>query len=528
MSPVCAHLVLAYWLAICSLAQNITSGTRNYTVDIKVSDIWYSGSSDTLYFQLCNENLVLTNTSTLTSNCLKWYIIDGGMENRGDWYEFEYIEQPNIGKITNMKLVTYNNDQFCFDKIRIDDTPYVSSEAVSFQCMEVSDTKPTGSCYVVDIELSKDSSVKNQPATFTGTAYDTAAACKTTGGIDTSVNNTIIEPPIPITNGTRTYEISVTVSNAPYSGTREDLYLRLCKDAARLQCTQICDEYAPSYTNCEADWFVFVGGVNEEGDTYKGYWNTRDIGDVAYADIVTFGSDQFCLSRISVDGAEADAGTFPECISDDTADGCTTLSIDIANQEFASSESDQCGYGITNNNTFVAVDDYLFKFKTGSIIFCGAESTIYFVFCTVDGSTSNVASCSRIYELAGQLPETGTEYEYTVSIDDYPQFNSLSDIYFIDIWEYDTEFWCLSDLTVDGMKDGNRISGYNADSGSPALSMESPADGGKYCEGVRVYIQTNVWDEFTYGPTPECRWNDYLNANGTILLSRSNADATDW
>ena len=310
---------LLFVILVCILFAN---GQRNYSVDIKVSNIWYSGSGDDIYFQICNDNYM--NSSNLTTTeCLKFYQVEG-MENRGEWYEFEYINQTDIGSITSMKLVTYNNDQLCVEKVRIDDTPYAKTGTTSYSCMEVSDTLPTGSCAVIDITFGSDSSVKNQPAEFASTTYETAESCQ--AAIDTSSDNVIIEPETPIVNGTRTYEISLTVSSYAYSGTTSDLYLRLCTDSGRTDCSQTCDSYYPN-TNCVDDWFVFEGGADEEGDTYKGYWNTKDIGDAKYADIVIYGSDSFCLSRLDIDGTEANAGSYPECIDDNTANGMYIFSM---------------------------------------------------------------------------------------------------------------------------------------------------------------------------------------------------------
>ena len=81
--------------------------------------------------------------------------------------------------------------------------------------------------------------------------------------------------------------------------------------------------------------------------------------------------------------------------------------IDLVNSDFETSEVDQCSYGILNNDTFVPVEQYVFEFVTGSTPYCGAESTIYFIFCAEGGGTSEEDQCSEIYEIAGQLPETG-------------------------------------------------------------------------------------------------------------------------
>eukprot|EP01084_Bolivina_argentea_P138261 243445_1 len=304
----CVSLVLA------------TNHTRNYTVGIKVSTVWYSGSSDVMYFQICNDDLAITNTSAIQDPCLNWYEMSGGLANRGEWYYFDYPEQPDIGSITSMKLLSQLNDQFCLSKVSIDGVVYDDSNV---DCVEVSDTKPALSCSVIDITFGNE-------ATFTGTLYE-APDCPY------DVSSSYSGPPVTTANGTRTYELSLTVSSVFFSGTNNDLYLRLCTDFDRTDCTKSCND---AMTDCsQDDWFVFAGGVREEGNTYKGYWNTMDIGNVHYADIVIYGADQFCLSRLGVDAVTADAST-AKCISDETSKGCATIKIGLDAPTFDTSETD--------------------------------------------------------------------------------------------------------------------------------------------------------------------------------------------
>ena len=218
---------------------------------------------------------------------------------------------------------------FVLEKVSIGDVKYQKEDsAVALSCLEVTEETQAeypGSCDVINITLGSDPTLENQPATFVSEFYEGEAACLA-AGINTS--NIIVYPPVPIANGSRTYELSLTVSNVAFSGTSNDLYLRLCADADRQDCTQVCEDYVAE-TFCLDDWFIFVGGVSEEGNTYKGYWNTKDIGRAKYADIAIFGSDQFCLSRLSITSdnptvlaeAATDEGYWPECISDDTPEG---------------------------------------------------------------------------------------------------------------------------------------------------------------------------------------------------------------
>ncbi len=73
-------------------------------------------------------------------------------------------------------------------------------------------------------------------------------------GLELSTS-TSIEP------GTRTYTISLTLSSVLYSGTKNDLYLRLCIDSTRTNCVQKCDDYICSiYINTqvyEKKYYIF-------------------------------------------------------------------------------------------------------------------------------------------------------------------------------------------------------------------------------------------------------------------------------
>ena len=116
-------------------------GLRNYTFGIKV--FTFGGSGDTFHFRLCNA----------TSSCLDWYPIVGGLKNGGQWYNFDYPEQPDIGTVSSAMLYQTDNDQLCVSQISVDDSTYVANSGNLPQCMEVSDSKPSGSCYVIDVVL---------------------------------------------------------------------------------------------------------------------------------------------------------------------------------------------------------------------------------------------------------------------------------------------------------------------------------------------------------------------------------------
>ena len=131
------------------------------------------------------------------------------------------------------------------------------------------------------------------------------------------------------------------------------------------------------------------------------------------------------------------------------------------------------------------------------------------------------------------MPDTGGTYTYTIDISDYSVFNTLGDINFFDVWEYETELWCLSQFKIYGIEDdGNEILGYSLDF-TVSIEVNSPVDDGIYCEGIRIYPQLNEADGFTDGPQKEytikkCRWNAVLDQYGTVVVSTMDTSQTWW
>ena len=285
-------------LALCVMplvsAQVNTSNTtespfRDIEIGLQVSNIWYSGTSDDLYFQICNA----------AADCLEWYLIENGLPIRGEWYYYNYTNVASaLAPFSSLKLLTKDNDQLCISAVSVEGVTVTSTTG---DCIEVTEEREAGSCAVIDANL--DTSEITNTGYWTGPGYCIY-----------DVSNAIMAPVTPVANGTRTYEIAVEVSSVFFSGTTNDLYLRLCTDAARTDCTQVAGSDAD-------EWYVFDGGVPEEGVTYTAQWNTKDIGDVGYADIVTFGDGAFCLSNIRVDDVDADADALDACISNDEAGG---------------------------------------------------------------------------------------------------------------------------------------------------------------------------------------------------------------
>ena len=245
-----------------------------------------------------------------------------------------------------------------------------------------------------------------------------------------------------------------------------------------------------------------------------------DIGNVSYVDLVQFSADQFCLSEFTVDNIRANAGSTAECIAvedDETSNGCATLGINLRNAEMTSTSVNQCSYGIKNNDTSVTVAEYEFTFKIGATPFCGADFPVYYIFCGIGGGTNDTEKCSKLYEIEGRMPDEGASYSYTVDLSEETMFSTLSDVHFVDVFSYSGELWCLSDITINGIgSDDQILKGPNVDSSPLANNIESSIDDGVYCDGVRIYVQNNQWQDYEI---EECRWNSKKNSDGSVKVS---------
>merc|ERR1712013_236080 len=163
----------------------------------------------------------------------------------------------------------------------------------------------------------------------------------------------------------------------------------------------------------------------------------------------------------------------------------------------------------------------------------------FFYFCNADGSPLYSEYCSDIYEIGGQMPDRGKEYgPYTVNVEDFPLFNTISDVYRIFVWTSADENWCLGDIWIDGIDaDGNEVIGVNADS-DPATVIDTNTDDDEYCSGVRVTFDTNEWYSFADGPEASgangqdiCRFKGMLEEEGAVSLSKLSSggeDFIDW
>ena len=207
------------------------------------------------------------------------------------------------------------------------------------------------------------------------------------------------------------------------------------------------------------------------------------------------------------------------------------IDIEAAAEEegegFYTGDSDQCALGIRNNDTSIEIKEVIFEFKIGSSIACGANFEVYFIFCDDEGKPLNYdGHCSDIYQI-GEMGDEGETYTFDIDVSDLDMFETLDDVFRVDMWAYDTDQWCLSDVTVEGKStSGSRVYGPNADS-TPAVVMEteigSDAEQADYCAGVVVHPFIVNFKEFSDGPDAEhqdsCRWNTKLNADGYTSVS---------
>lgn len=216
--------------------------------------------------------------------------------------------------------------------------------------------------------------------------------------------------------------------------------------------------------------------------------------------------------------------------------GCSWLSLNFNAGTVEDAQQDNCLLeGLGDNTTTVFVTKYKFTFILSDITFCGYEAVSYFIFCSPDGSPDRNGSCSSIYEVGGQMPETGGTYSYTIDISDYSMFNTLLDIKFLDIYSYTDEFWCLSKFNVDGItEDGDTIEGFRLDF-SPSIDAGVDVEGERWCGGIRIYPQTDEGEDWQDGPAKSntiktCRWNAVRDQYGTVVVSESSTsqDFFDW
>jgi len=521
-------LVLLSIAFINSNASNSSSSLTDYSIDLQPASYWNAGSGDDLYFQLCNDDMlaytnvtnithangtVTTKTENVYGVCLDWYLIDGGMPNGGSWYDFEYNNQTNIYPITTVRLLIRGDDTICLRRLRVNGTQYDNS--YWGDCASGEDPEDDDKCGVITVTIDED----DDEASFVNQNYDGSSAAHV---CPYNVTGATVGPPTPTENGTRNYDVTLEVSAVPGSGTDDTLYLRLCTDQYSTDCTRSCNS-----SGCFDDWFE-ITGVDDTGNTWDITWNTDDIGNVSYVDIVTFGNDMFCINSMTVDGATASGYHCIDVDEDEASNlACSTMRIDLDSDEIDTSASSQCAYGIRNEEHLDDINEVIFKFKTGSNLFCGADFAVYFIFCDEDGRPANYEGhCSDIYKI-GQMSDEGTTYTFDIDITDYDMFETLEDVQRVDMWAYATDTWCLSDVTLEGKtSSGGSRDGPNADS-TPAVSMEtdigSDADQSNYCAGVIVHPFISEFRTWSDGEDAEtgrdCRWNDKLTTDSYVEIT---------
>jgi len=246
---------------------------------------------------------------------------------------------------------------------------------------------------------------------------------------------------------------------------------------------------------------------------------------------------------------EANAGSTCEYIEADTDDNdnaCSTMHIDILDTEdqfddqFYTAAVDHCAYGIFNEEVYESVDTIVVRFKTGSILGCGANFEVYFILCDADGRAGNYEGhCSDIFKVGAGMTSIGTWYTYNIDITEYDMFDTMHDVNRVDLWAYDTEEWCLGEMEMRGKtSSGSTVYGPMADSGTWSVSMEteigSDNEQADYCAGVAIHPYISHFNEFSDGIDAEsgraCRWNDKFNADGSVSLTEATDNQTffEW
>merc|ERR1719361_2291630 len=126
------------------------------------------------------------------------------------------------------------------------------------------------------------------------------------------------------------------------------------------------------------------------------------------------------------------------------------------------------------------------------------------------------------------MPDEGDTYTFDINVEDMDMFSTMADVQRVDLWAYDTDTWCLSDVTVEGtsLSGGSKVYGPNADS-TPAVTLEtdigSDAEQADYCAGAIVHPFISNFKRFSDGTDAEnqdvCRWNAKYNADGYVSVS---------
>ena len=118
---------------------------------------------------------------------------------------------------------------------------------------------------------------------------------------------------IVASNSKHTYTFQADTSISLYSGTEDTIYFRLCNIA----------------NECGMFRRVDSGWPNS-GTLYNySYITNQNLGPITKAQIVLEGSDQLCLSYITVDEIEYDPGILTHVCIEDTAGGCDTITVNL-------------------------------------------------------------------------------------------------------------------------------------------------------------------------------------------------------
>ena len=137
----------------------IAKRTYKFEAYVSINGLYAPGTSDTVYFRLCNANNI----------CGMFTRVDEGWTSWGATYKYDYITNQDLGTMTTAQIVLEGSDQLCLGSINVDGTEY--SDGVI--CIQ----DQTGGCDTMTIDLLNDnwSTYHTKPCQFDGILDNTYA-----------------------------------------------------------------------------------------------------------------------------------------------------------------------------------------------------------------------------------------------------------------------------------------------------------------------------------------------------------------
>ena len=121
----------------------LSSNARDYSFEVDVSSIPFSGTVDEVFFRLCNNKDI----------CGLFQSVPAGWQSEGTSYSYTYSTHTNIGDIYKVQIVHPGSDMLCIDHIKVNGVEYDENGAKWIDwphCIEEADG---GGCDTVTIIL---------------------------------------------------------------------------------------------------------------------------------------------------------------------------------------------------------------------------------------------------------------------------------------------------------------------------------------------------------------------------------------